>query len=128
MKENINELIQYQNAVIRKWGVDMARKDLPGGVRAAGIKSSTPSKPFGLKVNFYAEKKGGYGPVKRIGFSLSKVGVYQEKGVGRGRGIHSGKTTPKPWFNPTISKNIQELADSLAFITGDTIVANIGLR
>lgn len=128
MKENINTLIENQNAFIKKWTYDMSRKQLPSSVRSAGIKASNASRPFDLKPSFHTEKKGGVGTIKRIGFRMSKVGVWQEKGVGRGRKIRSGKETPKPWFGPAVDKNIQELADGLALITGSTISKAIRIR
>lgn len=128
MNDNINELIENQNGFIVQWGKGMAMQKLPSSVSSAGINPSSSTKPFQLRVNFYKLNENGARTIRRIGFSMAKHGVYQEKGVGKGRGINSGKTKPKPWFNPAVKNNIQELADTLALITGDTIINNLLIK
>lgn len=57
----------------------------------------------------YVEYRSGL--PQRIAWGFAKHGVFREKGVGKGRGIKSGKTNPAPWFNPTMQVQVEKLAD-----------------
>jgi hypothetical protein len=56
-----------------------------------------------------------------IGITFERHGVFVEKGVGKGRGINSGKTNPMPWFNPVMDTHIPLLADDMAVNVADLL-------
>ena len=64
--------------------------------------------------SFRGKIKEKFGIPERVRLTFPRHYVFVEKGVGRGRGIASGKTTPKPAINPAISAHIEELADIAA--------------
>lgn len=64
--------------------------------------------------SFKGKLKTVYGIPARIRFTFPRHYVFVEKGVGRGRGINSGKTKPKPAINPAIEQHLAELADIAA--------------
>jgi hypothetical protein len=68
------------------------------------------------------------GVVDRVGFKLLRYGVYVEKGVGKGRKINSGKTKPKPWFNPTIRPALTELSDIAQQHYADVVVRGVRIE
>lgn len=74
-----------------------------------------------------AAKQGGI--VDKAGFKLLRYGVFVEKGVGKGRGIRSGKVQlyAKPWFNPTVIPAVNELADIAQQHYADVVVRSIGI-
>lgn len=62
--------------------------------------------------------KSRYGQIEAVGFTITKGGVFTEKGVGKGFPINSPKTngeklgrTPKAWFSPVLDATTEELAD-----------------
>lgn len=60
-----------------------------------------------LKAGF----KEYYGQINRISFQFSRHGIFLEHGVGKGRSKKSGKAKPHPWIAPTISVEMEKLAD-----------------
>lgn len=64
--------------------------------------------------SFRGKLKEKFGIPERVRLTFPRHYVFVEKGVGRGRGINSGKTIPKPAINPAISAHIDELADIAA--------------
>lgn len=79
----------------------------------ARVISSVQGANASLK-SFRGTLKEKYGIPERVRLSFPRHYVFVEKGVGKGRGINSGKTTPKPAINPAISAHIEELADIAA--------------
>ena len=61
------------------------------------------------------------GMVFAIGFSFEQHGIFVEKGVGKGRGINSGKTNPMPWFNPIMDEEVPLLANELGLDIADLL-------
>jgi hypothetical protein len=100
MKLNINIGV---NAIVEDW-----RKDTTSILKGEAGRYS--SREFRVRS---AKKIDEYGEIKYIGLKIDKSGVFYEKGVGRGRGIGTGKETPTPWFNPVIEKQMPILADDL---------------
>lgn len=101
------------NAEIKKWigkvistarGANTALKQFKGGIK----------------------KK--YGAPERVRLSFPRHYVFVEKGVGRGRGIGSGKATPKPAINPALEAHINELADIAAEGMADVAVKNLFIK
>lgn len=75
----------------------------------ASVRGANPA----LK-SFRGKLKEKYGIPERVRLTFPRHYVFVEKGVGRGRGIASGKTKPKPAINPAITAHIDELADIAA--------------
>ena len=69
------------------------------------------SREFKLRAGERIDKNTGI--IDSIGFSFERHGIFVEKGVGKGRGINSGKTNPMPWFNPIMDEEVPLLADEL---------------
>lgn len=71
-----------------------------------------------------------FGETSSIGFQFPRYGIMLEKGVGRGYPIERVKTNqgilkrhPAPWFSaPLDDGGLEELADELASLGGDTIL------
>lgn len=74
-----------------------------------------------FKIRTSERKERSNGLTFAIGISFEKHGVFVEKGVGKGRGINSGKTTPMPWYNPVMDIHIPALADDLALNVADLL-------
>ena len=77
---------------------------------------------------FKGSIKKKYGVPERVSLSFPKHYVFVEKGVGRGRGINSGKAKPNPAINPAIEAHIEELADIAANGMADVAVNNIFIK
>lgn len=114
------DMIEAQNKAIADFGIKMVKLEIPSSARAAGIANSSKNKPFNIK--FGVGKERGTGKTVRLGFKMDIHAIYREKGVGRGRGIGSGKEITPPFFNPAIDRNIEQLADELLLITGDALL------
>lgn len=92
------------NGIILEWKDDAAKE-----LKASGRRFS--SHQFHVRTS--TKKDFGTGCIRSVGVKIDKHGVFFEKGVGRGRGIGSGKETPNPWFNPVMEKMAPKLADDL---------------
>jgi hypothetical protein len=68
------------------------------------------------------------GELERVSFSFTKHGIFYERGVGRGRGIQSGKTKPNPWLKPILDAEIEQLADLIAEKYADLAVEELKLN
>lgn len=101
------------NANIKKW---------IGRVIASARGANTALKQFKGSI------KKKYGAPERVSLTFPKHYIFVEKGVGRGRGINSGKATPKPAINPAIEAHINELADIAAEGMADIAVKNIFIK
>ncbi len=105
---------------VESWG-KQTKSELAKKVRATASKDSTGylAKSIGSKV---ASKQQSPQSVR---FTFERYGVFFEKGVGKYRGILSAQVKPKPWFNPTIDNQIEELAqiaaDNMAAIAADKL-------
>lgn len=119
-------LTEAQNEVIYRFAGKMLKNVLPSSIASAGIEPSKGSKAFTLGRSYGRDRSTG--AVNRLGFTMKRHGIYREKGVGRGRGINSGKTIGPPWYNPAIDANINELADDIATVTGDVIAGSLRIR
>jgi|GEM_PF-2873789 len=62
------------------------------------------------------------GEVDRIGFKLLRYGIFYHKGVGKGRGIRSGKATPRPFLNDALERDIPKLIEIVSSNFADRAV------
>lgn len=99
----MNEYIKTQNSIIER--------------HATVIQSALRSRASMSADSFRVKTRPGINrqttAIDKIKISFERHGVFVEKGVGRGRGINSGKTKPQPWFNPVIMEKVPILADEL---------------
>jgi hypothetical protein len=96
--------------------INAHRQQLTSQLRANAGRSS---REYKLRSNNRIDRNSG--SIFAIGISFEKHGIYVEKGVGRGRGINSGRTNPMPWFNPVMEARIPILADELAMNAADLL-------
>lgn len=69
--------------------------------------------------------------ISRVSYAIPRHMIYVHKGVGRGTTISQvGNTNrvAKPWFNPVIEENIDELADIVAEEIGSEIINKLLIR
>jgi CRISPR/Cas system CSM-associated protein Csm2 small subunit len=59
---------------------------------------------------------------ERIAFKIPRYVVFFTKGVGRGRGINSGKTKPNPAFNQVLDEEIPKLSQLITDNFQDRII------
>jgi hypothetical protein len=114
---------------------DWAKKRVPElkqQINALGIQhvSRSPSKTASASMlKNTLRKKDGL--INRIGYSIPRHMIYVHKGVGRGTKINQVGTTnrkAKPWYNPVIDKNIDELADIVAEEVGGAVINNLLIK
>ena len=121
------------NEEITKWG--KAREfEIKAEIKMQNIKhrknssSPQPSKNT-IKVRF--RKNPNTGIINRVGYIMPRHMVYVHKGVGKETPIEkAGQTNrkAKPWFNPVISRTIDELADIVAVKLGSSIINNVFIK
>lgn len=121
------------NQEIKKWAKDR-QADIKQEINTQGIKhrknssSPGPSKDT-IKARFRTDPQTGI--INRIGFIMPRHMVYVHKGVGKETPIEkAGQTNrkAKPWFNPVISRKIDELADIVAVKLGASIINNVYIK
>lgn len=127
MSNFYQELEEYNSGIV-KWGRAGSRKMRQEMARLGvnmGEHTRTLRSGFG---------KDRFGEIYRVSFHMSRVLVYVHKGVGRGWPIsRAGQPSnfgriPKPFFNPVIDNNIEDLANHVAKTKADMIVKNIHIR
>jgi hypothetical protein len=121
-----NNLTEAQNEAIYSWVGKMLKKELPASQSDAGIEHSRGSRSFNLGRSYRRDRSTG--AVNKVGITMKQHGIYREKGVGKGRGKDSDKRINRPWFNPAIDRNIDELADNIATISGDIIAGSLKIK
>ena len=67
-----------------------------------------------------ATEKGG--ECYKISYNILRYNVFFHKGVGKGRGINSGKATPKPFLNKPFEKSAEKLSKFVTENLMDRIV------
>jgi len=111
----MSEFVDLNNRII----TDAANR-IETRLRAVGTKSKTK---FKFKTKTKTEKQSD--KINTIGISMVKHAIFKEKGVGRGRGIDSGKTTPDPIINPTLEQELPLLADQLGENYADLLAKSL---
>lgn len=111
----MNEFTKTQNGIVEKHS-SIIKADLRS-------KANMSADSFKVKTRVKLDRQTGL--ANRIGISFERHGVFVEKGVGRGRGINSGKTKPKEWFNPVIRDRVPQLAQELGESTADILLKTL---
>lgn len=124
-------ILPETNRKIRKWGNSTAAK-LRSQVVSLGIKHTSKSPSPRAAINsISARYRERDGLINRVGYVIPRHMIYVHKGVGRGTSIEqvgNTKRQAKPWFNPVIEKNIDELADIIANDLGNSIINNLFIK
>lgn len=97
------------------------------GIRHAANSNSPKAAERSLAVR--TPKRDGL--IHRVSYSMPRHMIYVHKGVGRGTKITevgNTKREAKPWFNPVIEENIDELATIVAEEMGSEIVNKLLIR
>ena len=145
MAENLIEVVaQWEanseyNKKTRAW----ARKVL------AEMRSTSPSDRLRSGLKYKTRTGGSRLPVRSISFGFDRLGIYLEKGAWRGHGglkgskwtgpdgtvrrtnpaslgkMDKGNRAAKPFLQPAIDRNLDELADIAAEFAGDMVVAQV---
>lgn len=119
------------NRVIRSW-TKSNQKDLDAqwdklNIKHRSTSKSTKSSRDQLK-NAFSSRQG---VIYKIGIKFPRHMIFVHKGVGNGtKAGEQGKSSrkEKPWFNPVVDKNIEDLADAVAEAAADMIVTNLRIR
>lgn len=111
----MNEFTAVQNKIVEKHATIIKSE-----LRA---KANMSADSFRVKTRVKLDRQTGL--ANRIGVSFERHGVFVEKGVGRGRGINSGKTKPKEWFNPVIRDKVPQLASELGESAADLLLKTL---
>lgn len=121
------------NTQVRIW-TDKTTQDLKDEFDNLDIKHEDRSpNPSASKDDLKAITGQSQGIIRKISFKFRRSMVFVSKGVGRGvpaskAGTSATKRKQKDWFNPTIDKNIDDLADTVSALTGDNIVNNLRIN
>lgn len=104
------------NSIAEDWRADTTAKLKTSGGRISHRQFRIRSK---------AKIEQSTGTVYALGFKMDKPGVFVEKGVGKGRGIGSGKENPRPWFNNIMEQQAPILADQLGIGVADILARSL---
>ncbi len=120
--------VNTANARITDWAKG-TEGDLKEEIKSLGIRHRANSKsPMAAVKALKTTYRKGDGIINRISFRIPRHMIFVHKGVGRDTPIEKvGQTNrkAKPWFNPVIDKNIDELADIAAEEIGGAIINNL---
>lgn len=119
------------NAKIKLWGDQtLGKLKAEFGNLKIEHRSYSPSPKAAVNSIVVRTPKSG-GIISRVSYIFPRHMIYVHKGVGRGTKISEvGNTNrkPKPWFNPVVDANIDELADIVATEMGAAIVNNLLIK
>lgn len=101
MDERVNILADQEklNNLIEDWSRKTAGK----------IKNRLPKDTGEATRRTESRTKKKNNEIEKVSFRIPRYVVFVTKGVGRGRGINSGKTKPNPAFNDVLNEEIPEL-------------------
>lgn len=145
MAENLIEVVaQWEaNSEYNKKARAWARKVL------AEMRSTSPADRLRSGLKYKTRTGGAKQPIRSISFGFDRLGIYIEKGAGRGHGglkgskwtgpdgtvrrtnpaslgkMDKGNRSAKPFLQPAIDRNLDELADIAAEFAGDMVVAQV---
>jgi hypothetical protein len=114
------ELLHHQqrfNVIINAWG-KTSKAEFLRKIRTLPFKERkmwagrTGQEILRGKVSIKFKKSGG--DVVRVIWPFTRHGIFQERGVGRGRKIGSGKEKPMQWIKPVLESQSKILANDLA--------------
>ena len=118
----------YDNEKIKDWASDNL-EDIKKEYDALGIKHRpTSPSPAASRNKIVRKIKVQNGMVQRISYGMPRTLIYVHKGVGKGRGIKSGRTTPKPWYTNPTNRNLPKLEDIVAEAGADFVINNLSIK
>lgn len=120
--------IPYDNEKIKAWQ-DKNFVAIKAEIDALGIKHAPHSpSPKALKNSLTKKIRVRNGIIDKISYSMPRSGVFRHKGVGRGRGINSGKTIPAGWFDNPTNRNMEELQQIVAENDCTYVINNLSIK
>lgn len=128
---NVQIDLNKTNGKIVGWSKEVLGK-LRGRINDLGIRhaaNSTSPKAAEKSLSIRTPKRDGL--IHRVSYSMPRHMIFVHKGVGRGTPIGKAGTTnrkAKPWFNPVIEENIDDLADIVAEEMGSEIVNKLLIK
>ncbi len=119
------------NQKIDQWATSVLG-ELKQEIDIQGIRhEKRSSSPKAAKASLTKTTKKTSGMIERISYRIPRHMIFVHKGVGRGTPIEKAGTTKrkaKPWFNPVIERNIDQLADIVAEELGSALVNNLLIK
>lgn len=119
------------NGKIVGWSKEVLGK-LKGRINELGIRHAANSNsPKAAENSLAIRTPKRYGLINRVSYCMPRHMIFVHKGVGRGTTIGQAGTTnrkAKPWFNPVIEENIDDLADIVAEEMGSEIVNKLLIK
>jgi len=124
----MSESIPYNNEKIIDWSKSNLQA-VKATIDNMGIKHArfSPS-PRSLKNALTVKTRQRAGLVDKISYKMPRSGVMRHKGVGKGRGIRSGRTIPAPWFDTPTNQNLPKLLDIVADSDCTYVINNISIK
>lgn len=115
--ESIQQDINLLNALVEDW----KNKTIPQlkGNYQSYLKGGSTGEGLAAIKGFVHKR---HGEAERVAFKIKRYQVFFEKGVGKSRGINSGRTTPRPWFNKTLERALPELQNLVTENFHDRII------
>ncbi len=120
--------IPYNNDEIKAWQ-DKNFADIKNEIDALGIqhRPKSPS-PKALKNSLTKKIRSRNGMIDKISYGMPRSGVFRHKGVGRGRGINSGRTIAARWYTNPTDRNFPDLQNIVAAEDATFVVNNLTIK
>jgi hypothetical protein len=120
--------VPYNNDDIIQWR-DKNYNAIVTEIAALGIqhRPNSPS-PKALAKSITKKHKIKNGLIVSVSYGMPRSGIFRHKGVGRGRGINSGKTNPARWFSNPTNRNFPELEEIVAANDATYVINNLTIK
>lgn len=117
-------------AEVTAWAKDRV-SDMQQEAKSLGIEHRQNSSSPSSSIDGITRKTTmRYGVPSKISFKFARHLIFVHKGVGKGTPMSKVGTTArkaKPWFEPPIERNIEQLGDIVAEGLGDQVISNFRL-
>lgn len=118
------------NQEVKAWAKDRV-SDMQREAAKLGIEHRANSPSPSSSIDGITRKTSmRFGVPNKISFKFARHLIFVHKGVGKGTPISKVGTTTrkaKPWFEPPIERNIEQLGDIVANGLGDQVISNFRL-